>query len=53
MEAEDTMLKVFFDESYLSSNPSSKNKDLQKQVKSNSDLYAISWWRYLIIIIFM
>ena len=25
MEAEDTRLKVFFDESYFSSNPSSKN----------------------------
>ena len=33
MEGEDVRLKSFFDELYLSTNPSSKNKDSQTQVK--------------------
>ncbi len=33
MKEEDVKLKPFFDELYLSTNPSSKNKDSQTQVK--------------------
>ena len=33
MEAKDARLKLFFDELYLSSNPSSKNKDSQARAK--------------------